>query len=83
MEGVIATEADQVSQTSQRDKLIALFRESVRAVSPEVAMPRKIPHSPHGRTVVIAVGKAAAEMMRVAQDRAEQPLKGLVVTRHG
>lgn len=83
MEGVIATEAEQVGKTAQRDRLIALFRESVRAVSPAVAMPRKIPHSPHGRTVVIAVGKAAAEMMRVAQDRAEQPLKGLVVTRHG
>jgi hydroxypyruvate reductase len=83
MEDVITVAAQQIGETSQRDKLIVLFREAVRAVTPEVAMPRKIPHSSHGRTVVIAVGKAAAEMMRVAQARSDQPLTGLVVTRHG
>ena len=50
-------------------------------------MPRDLPLSPHGRTVAIAVGKGAAAMMRVAQERARQakapPLEGLVVTRHG
>jgi len=46
-------------------------------------MPKKIPAPPHGRVVVIAVGKAAAEMMRVAQIRASAPLTGLVVTRYG
>lgn len=82
-EGVIATEAAAVRQQDPRAWLIALFREAVRAVSPAMAMPRTIPRSPHGRTVVIAVGKAAADMMRVAQERAERPLTGLVVTRHG
>lgn len=60
-----------------------MFGEAVRAVSAEVAMPQRVPSSQHGRTVVVAIGKAAAEMMRVAQNRAEHPLQGLVVTRHG
>lgn len=47
-------------------------------------MPARLPVSPHGRTAVIAVGKGAAEMMRVAQARAAgHPIEGLVVTRHG
>ena len=46
-------------------------------------MPRTLPISAHGRTVVIAVGKAAAAMMRVAQARAARPLEGLIVTRYG
>jgi glycerate 2-kinase len=67
-----------------RADLHALFAEAVRAVSPAVAMPPALPLSPHGRTVVIAVGKGAAEMMRVAQSRARgTPIEGLVVTRHG
>ncbi len=60
-----------------------LFAWAVDAVTPENAMPRMLPMSPHGRTAVIAVGKAAAEMMRVAQSRAPVPLAGLVVTRYG
>ncbi len=60
-----------------------LFARAVGAVTPDNAMPRNLPTSPHGRTAVIAVGKAAAEMMRVAQRRAPVPLTGLVVTRYG
>jgi glycerate 2-kinase len=63
--------------------LHAMFSSAVRAVTPESAMPRTLPVSPHGRTIVIAAGKAAAEMMRVAQKRAPAPLKGMVVTRYG
>ncbi|MDP9413880.1 MAG: glycerate kinase [Pseudomonadota bacterium] len=71
------------SQEIVRAELLGLFHEAVRAVSPEVAMPRVVPASPHGRAVAIAVGKAAAEMMRIAQKRARTPLSGLVVTRYG
>jgi hydroxypyruvate reductase len=60
-----------------------LFDAAVSAGSPEVAMPAKVPLSPHGRTLVIAVGKGAAEMMRVAQARGGGVIEGLVVTRHG
>ena len=66
-----------------RDDLRALFDTAVHAVSAEITMPRSLPISPHGRTVVIAVGKAAAAMMRVAQARSSRPLEGLIVTRYG
>jgi glycerate 2-kinase len=66
-----------------RNDLRALFDAAVHAVSAEVAMPRTLPIAPHGRTVVIAVGKAAADMMRVAQSRSARPLEGLIVTRYG
>ncbi|SFR87427.1 glycerate 2-kinase [Sphingomonas jatrophae] len=48
-------------------------------------MPRTMPVPSHGRSVVIAVGKAAAAMMQVAQARTPKghAIEGLVVTRHG
>ncbi len=80
-EGIIAS-AEALQHVSA--DLHALFGTAVRAVSPEVAMPKQLPLSPHGRTVIIAVGKGAAEMMRVAQSRSRgRPIEGLVVTRHG
>ncbi|MFN2473504.1 MAG: glycerate kinase [Sphingomicrobium sp.] len=60
-----------------------LFERAVDAVSAETAMPRQLPTAPHGRLVVIAVGKAAADMMRVTAQRASGPIEGLVVTRYG
>lgn len=67
-----------------KEALRALFDEAVRAVSAEVAMPRDLPLSPHGRSAVIAVGKGAAAMMHVALARAAgRSIEGLVVTRHG
>lgn len=45
-------------------------------------MPAALPLAPHRRLAVIAVGKAAAAMMRVAQARSPQPLSGLIVTRY-
>ncbi len=68
---------------SNRAVLRQLFARALDAVTPENAMPASVPMSPHGRTAVIAVGKAAAEMMRVAQRRAAVPLCGMVVTRYG
>lgn len=60
-----------------------LLDHALAAVSPAAVMPAKLPDPPVGRLVLIAVGKAAAEMMRIAQARARAPLPGLVVTRHG
>jgi glycerate 2-kinase len=74
--------ASQTVATQAVPDLHALFRAALRAVSAEVAMPPQLPNSAHGRTSVIAVGKAAAEMMRVAQSRSRTPLSGLVVTRY-
>ena len=77
-----ATEAASPRQDEARATLMALFEEALRAVSPAVVMPPEIPVSPHGRTLAIGIGKAAAEMMRVARLRARAPLEGLVVTRY-
>lgn len=73
------------SSAPARDRalLLDLYRTAVDAVSPAAVMPATLPRAPHGRIVAIAVGKAAAEMMRVARERAGQPLTGLVVTRYG
>ncbi|MBX9796938.1 MAG: glycerate kinase, partial [Sphingomonas sp.] len=70
---------DVTSRAALRD----LFNHAVGAVTPDAAMPPRLPLSQTGRTAVIAIGKAAAEMMRVAQKRAPAPLAGLVVTRYG
>ncbi|CAM3212151.1 Hydroxypyruvate reductase [Sphingomonas antarctica] len=66
-----------------RDDLRVLFDAAVHAVSAEVTMLRALPLATHGRTVVVAVGKAAAAMMAVAQARSPKPLEGVIVTRYG
>ncbi|NNM76486.1 glycerate kinase [Sphingomonas sp. ID1715] len=63
--------------------LRGLFDDVIRSVSADIAMPKAMPDAPHGRLVVLAVGKAAADMMRVARERARRPIDGLIVTRHG
>lgn len=75
----------QIAEEAQtaRGTLLALFDAAVDAVRPATAMPRTIPVARHGRSVVMAIGKAAAEMMRVTLERSVQPVEGLVVTRHG
>ena len=60
-----------------------MFDKAVQAVSPAAVMPDAIPLAAGGRTVLVAIGKAAGEMMRVARLRAERPVEGLVVTRYG
>ncbi|MBV8686615.1 MAG: glycerate kinase [Alphaproteobacteria bacterium] len=74
-------EAEAAPLPGGRAALLELFQEALRAVAPEAVMPRVLPRS-HGRVVVVSVGKAAAEMMRVAQSRSAAPLSGLVVTRY-
>lgn len=68
---------------AQRTTMRALFDRAVAAVSAEAAMPARLARDSGGRTLFIAIGKAAAAMMRVAIDRAGPPDAGLVVTRHG
>jgi glycerate 2-kinase len=68
-----------------RADLHRLFGAAVAAALPGRVMPERLPRSASGRLVVMAVGKAAAEMMRVARMRYanSEPFEGLVVTRHG
>jgi len=80
---VTTEQADLALHIASRGILSELFGCAVRAVSAEVAMPPALPVAAHGRLMTIAVGKGAADMMRVAQLRAGRPLPGLVVTRYG
>lgn len=64
--------------------LHALFAEGVAAVSAERCMPEAFDIRPAaGRTLILAVGKAAAAMACVAAGRVHGPVSGLVVTRKG
>jgi len=67
-----------------RERLLrTLFDCAVDAVSPGRVLPPFLPEVPKGRTVVLAVGKAASAMADVAVANWPGPLSGLVVTRHG
>ena len=66
----------------RRALLRRLFDGAVRAVSAETIMPATLPYARGGRTVIVAIGKAAAPMMATAIARNGMPDAGLVVTRH-
>ncbi|HET6629552.1 MAG TPA: DUF4147 domain-containing protein [Woeseiaceae bacterium] len=63
--------------------LRSLFDTAVAAVRPERVLPPHLPGPPQGRTVVLAVGKAATAMAEVAAAHWPGPLEGLAVTRYG
>lgn len=63
--------------------LRSLFDAAVAAVLPGRVLPPHLPEPPKGRTVVLAVGKAATAMADVAASRWPGPLTGLAVTRYG
>lgn len=60
-----------------------LFEAAVAAASPEQCVRQALPDPPHGRTVVLGAGKAAASMARAVEQNWTAPLEGLVVTRYG
>lgn len=67
----------------ERAMLRKLFDTAIDSVSAARVMPRALPSPQHGKTAVIAVGKAAAAMADVALDRLPTPVNTLVVTRYG
>ena len=69
---------------STRHLLLDLFDVATDAVSPKRALPAHLPPlGSNGRTVIVAFGKAAAEMARTAFDHYGQNLPGVVLTRYG
>ncbi|MGE5547534.1 MAG: glycerate kinase type-2 family protein [Solirubrobacterales bacterium] len=66
-----------------RHVLQRMFEAAVAAASPDVCVPAHLPSRPHGRTVVVGAGKAAAAMARAVEDHWSGPISGLVVTRYG
>jgi hydroxypyruvate reductase len=68
--------------------LVSLFHAAVDAASAQTCVPPNLPLSPHGRTIVIGAGKAAAAMAKAVEDHwpkdySKHPLSGLVITRYG
>jgi len=66
-----------------RLKLKGLFDSAVEAVSAEVAMPKQLPSSTTGKTLIIGAGKGAAAMTQIAASRIKGDIFGLAVTRYG
>jgi glycerate 2-kinase len=67
-----------------RSLLEQSFRAAVAAADPLRILAAHLPRPPHGRTLVVAAGKAAASMS-LAVERAwplEAPLEGLAITRY-
>jgi hydroxypyruvate reductase len=65
-------------------RLEGLFQAALRGIAAETRLPKLLPPRGHaGRTCLIAVGKAAAEMAAVASQHFGPTLSGLVVTRAG
>jgi hydroxypyruvate reductase len=60
-----------------------LFSAAVRAVSPEVALAASLPPPARGKTLIVAIGKAAASMAHVAQARMGERVETIVLTRYG
>lgn len=60
-----------------------MFDCALEAVSASRVVPPYLPRAPRGRTVLLAVGKAASAMADVAATGWSGPLSGLVVTRYG
>ena len=66
------------------DLLRALFATALTAADPATCLPRvRLPQPPKGRSVVVAIGKAACSMTRALQARWQGPLEGIVLTRYG
>ncbi|MEQ5868891.1 glycerate kinase [Sagittula sp. NFXS13] len=67
----------------KRAFLVELFDAAVAAADPRVALRDVMPPKPKGRTVVIAVGKGAAQLAAAFEELWGDPVEGVVVTRYG
>jgi hydroxypyruvate reductase len=66
-----------------RQHLESIFRAAVAQCHPSRLIPPHLPEPPQGRTIVLALGKAAVPMAKAVEENWEGPLAGLAVTRHG
>lgn len=66
-----------------REQLEAIWRAGLAACLPERVLPPHLPEPPPGRTILLALGKAAVPMARAVEGRWDGPLSGLAVTRRG
>jgi len=66
-----------------RDFLTDLFETAVAAADPMRALADVLPARPKGRTVVVALGKGAAQLAGAFETLWQAPVEGVVVTRYG
>ncbi|MBN9674965.1 glycerate kinase type-2 family protein [Salipiger bermudensis] len=67
----------------ERAFLTGLFEAAVAAADPERALRAALPEKPKGRTVVIGLGKGAAQLAAAFERLWVDPVEGVVVTRYG
>jgi glycerate 2-kinase len=65
-----------------RGELETIWRAGVEACFPARLLPPHLPEPPKGRTILLALGKAAIPMARVVEERWRGPLEGLAITQH-
>ncbi|HEX6376706.1 MAG TPA: DUF4147 domain-containing protein [Allosphingosinicella sp.] len=66
-----------------REHLEAIWRAGMEACLPARVLPPHLPAPPPGRTLLLALGKAAVPMARTVEARWKGPLSGLAVTPGG
>ena len=66
-----------------RSDLERIFRAGVEACLPHRVLPPHLPPAPAGRVLLLAAGKAAAAMARVAERHFRAGLEGIAVVPHG
>ena len=69
--------------TDETAFLTRLFEAAVAAADPERALAQAMPEKPKGRTVVIGLGKGAAQLGAAFERLWGAPVEGVVVTRYG
>ncbi|WP_421907428.1 glycerate kinase type-2 family protein [Mameliella sp.] len=67
----------------ERRFLTELFEVAVAAADPKRALAGVLPGKPKGRTVVVALGKGAAQLAAAFEELWQDPVEGVVVTRYG
>jgi len=70
-------------ETAHHSLLREMFDVAIRAVSAELVLPGRLPDAVPGKTLVLGVGKAGAEMARVAGHHMTGRIEGIVLTRYG
>jgi len=66
-----------------RDHLVKMFQAGIAACHPDTVLPPQLPPRADGRLIVLALGKAAIAMARVAEAHYGEGIEGLAVAPHG
>lgn len=65
-----------------RERLRRIFQAGVEACLPASVLPPHLHALKHQKAILLAIGKAAAQMAQVAEEMWQAPLSGLAVTSH-